>query len=66
MRTLSFFSRRLLNPHTLMEYILIAILYKKTFEYFRTVRWIGYLIISFAGVISYFHYQYALDTIMSA
>ena len=66
MKPLPLFSRRLLNPHTLMEYILIAILYKKTFEYFRTVRWIGYVIISFAGFITYFHYQYALDTIMSA
>jgi hypothetical protein len=49
-----------------MEYVLIAIMYRKTVEFFRAIKWTGYVVIAVATSVSYFHYQFALDAILQA
>ena len=34
---------RLLNPHTLMQFILLSVLYNRTHEYLTSIQFLGFL-----------------------
>ena len=57
---------RLLNPHSINQFILIAILYNKTFEYFNLMQFLGYLPLFFISVLSSIYSRVAISTIMAA
>ena len=57
---------RFFNPHSLNQYILLTILYNKSFEFFCAVQFLGYLPILFSAGLSQVYYKVAVWTIMSA
>ena len=57
---------RLFNPHGLSQYILLAILYNKTYEYFVVMRYWGFLPIIFLPLLSYIDARVMLANILSA
>ena len=46
---------RLFNPHSIVQYVLIAILYNRTFEYFVSMQFLGYLPICFIALLSHIY-----------
>ncbi len=46
---------RLFNPHSINQFLLIAVLYNKTFEYFITMQYLGYLPIAFVAGLSHIY-----------
>ena len=40
---------RLLNPHTLMQFILLSVLYNRTHEYLTSIQFLGFLPITVLG-----------------
>ena len=40
---------RLLNPHTLMQFILLSVLYNRTHDYLTSVQFLGFLPITVLG-----------------
>lgn len=57
---------RLLNPHNVMQFILVSILYGKMFEYVSTIQFLGFLPIAFTGLLSFVYSKYAISAIASA
>ena len=56
---------RLLNPHMVMQFILVAILYNKLFEYMCIVQFFGFLPIFVTGFLSYVYSKYAIGAILA-
>lgn len=57
---------RLLNPHNVMQFILLSILYNRMFEYVASIQYLGFLPIGFTGLLSYVYSKYAIAAIASA
>ncbi|TRY76889.1 hypothetical protein TCAL_09230 [Tigriopus californicus] len=56
---------RILNPHSITQLILIAILYDKAFEYLTTIQYLGYIPILAIGFASQLYARYALSSILT-
>ena len=57
---------RLLNPHMITQYILVAILYNKLFEYITSVQFLGFLPLTLLGIVSHVYAKYVLSCIAAA
>jgi hypothetical protein len=55
---------RLINFHTAMDYLLIAIFFDKLWEYMRMLRWVGYIIPLIVVYITEFHFLQSYAYIM--
>ncbi|XP_034933909.1 ceramide phosphoethanolamine synthase [Chelonus insularis] len=49
-------SWRLINPHALTDYLLIAVFVDRLWEYIQSARWISYIVIFILIYLSDFHY----------
>ena len=56
---------RFFNPHSWVQFILLAILYNKIFEYVVAVQFLGFLPIGFIGLFSHLYAKYALSSILA-
>lgn len=56
---------RILNPHSITQLILVAILYDKAFEYLTFIQYLGYIPIFVIGCTSYLYAKYALSSILA-
>lgn len=56
---------RLLNPHSINQFILLAILYNKTFDYFVTFQFLGYLPILLVSFVSQIYAGVAIQNIIA-
>ena len=52
---------RLANPHSVMQFILVAILYNKVFEYLYAVQYLGYVPIGLTGLMAYGYGKYVME-----
>ena len=57
---------RFFNPHSLNQYILLSIMYNRTFEFFCAVQFLGYIPIAFSAALSHVYHRVVVWTILAA
>ncbi len=57
---------RLFNPHTVVQFLLVALLYNRAFEYIFAVQYLGYIPIAFTAVLSHIYARIIVHNIENA
>lgn len=59
-----FYMWRLFNPSSIVQCILLSVLYNKVYEFVSFTKYLGFLILFILTIISYFHLAYMLFLIL--